>query len=61
MCRFSVVLCALFLGLVSALPARDGLMFDLESDDTAVVESMVRETRAAPEHIEDLLEPGILA
>lgn len=39
---------------VNGLPARDELVFD----DTAIVESTVRETRAAPEHIEELLEPG---
>lgn len=40
------------------LPAKDELMFDA-GDDTAVVESTVREARAAvPEHIEEILEPG---
>ncbi|XP_044259431.1 keratin, type I cytoskeletal 9-like [Tribolium madens] len=58
MCK-SVALFFLLLPAVFTLPTQDDLMQEL-GDDTAVVESTVREARAiVPEHIEDLLQPGV--
>lgn len=58
MCKLAGVFLVLGLVMVTGLPAKDDLMVEL-GDDTAVVESTVREARAAvPERIEDLLGPG---
>lgn len=61
MCRFVkgplVFVCA-FVVMVQSRPAAEELM-TLSSEDTAVVESTVREVRqAVPSHIGDLLQPG---
>lgn len=50
---------SLVLAGVLAYPVKDDLMFE-GPDDTAIVESTVRETRAAPKHIGDLLKPGTI-
>ncbi|KAF7276407.1 hypothetical protein GWI33_010354, partial [Rhynchophorus ferrugineus] len=52
-----LVVCAFLLAVgVSAKPAKDQLMLE-DLDDTAIVESTVREARAAPSHISDLIKP----
>ncbi|XP_030767395.1 protein bfr2-like [Sitophilus oryzae] len=43
---------------ISAQPIKDELMFE-GPGDTATVESTVREARAAPGHISDLIKPGV--
>ncbi|KAF7268252.1 hypothetical protein GWI33_018614 [Rhynchophorus ferrugineus] len=54
-----LVVCAFLLAVgVSAKPAKDQLMLE-DLDDTAIVESTVREARAAPSHISDLIKPGV--
>ncbi|RZC34601.1 keratin, type I cytoskeletal 9-like [Asbolus verrucosus] len=59
MCKVAGAFFLLIGTAVLGLPAEDALMLDL-GDDTAVVESTVREARAVvPEHIEDLLHPGV--
>ncbi|XP_068910111.1 uncharacterized protein [Tenebrio molitor] len=58
MCKLAGAFFLVVMPVILAHPAKDELMFDL-GDDTAVVESTVREARAVvPEHIEDLLQPG---
>lgn len=56
-----VAVCFLFLFLLEGTfghPAYDELMEE-QGDDTAVVESVVREARAVgPSHIDELLTPG---
>lgn len=56
MYTFSVSV-ALLVGCALSIPMKDELMFE-GPDDTATVESTVREARAAPSHIGDLIEPG---
>ncbi|XP_060526760.1 uncharacterized protein LOC132702246 [Cylas formicarius] len=60
MCKIAVCVVAALLACgVAAAPAiKDELMTEL-GDDTATVESTVREARAAPSHIGDLLKPGV--
>lgn len=56
MAKLFICLSALLVGTL-AIPIKDELMFE-GPDDTATVESTVREARAAPKHIGDLLKPG---
>ncbi|CAG9766748.1 unnamed protein product [Ceutorhynchus assimilis] len=57
MYKFFGCICLLAVGGFG-IPMQDDLMFE-GSDDTATVESTVRETRAAPSHIGDLVKPGV--
>ncbi|KAL1490530.1 hypothetical protein ABEB36_013208 [Hypothenemus hampei] len=57
MFKFFVCVALVAIGAL-AIPVKDELMFE-GPDDTATVESTVREARAAPKHIGDLLKPGV--
>ncbi|XP_066260636.1 uncharacterized protein [Euwallacea similis] len=57
MAKVFICLSMLLVGSL-AIPVKDELMFE-GPDDTATVESTVREARAAPKHIGDLIKPGV--
>lgn len=53
------VIFLVFAASVASLPVEDVLMMDLGNTDTAIVESTVREVRAAPaSEVKDLLQAG---
>lgn len=58
MCSFSCKLLVLVVSVLSVTAMPWDELMEEKSDDTAVVESTVREARAIPEQIDDLLKPG---